>query len=1146
MRMNNSTFIRLALPALIIAMLMAMPLGAQERNSHSVQTHTYGSPPEGKFLFPPDTGRYEKILMHYKLRCPFDGPCGEWDYLMYIYLFDHTGRIDSTSDTTYNYRVGGAPLDSVPFMRSPSWRYFPRVITNVTRTATTSLDTALVGEGTSTIVLNGDSRVNRMQFLWRKEELTAAGMGSGDITGIRFNIQTPGSRVKNLTIRMKATARDTLGAGAYEAYDLTTVYSRDAEFNGTGWRRLDFPTPFPWNGSTNIIVDISIDGADGETGNLLAATNIDYTSAILSSRIDRALHFEGADYIDVPAAAFSDVDSAITIAFWQYGNPPYQPQNQSIIEGVDQYGRRVLNIHLPWSDGQVYWDAGNLYGGYDRVNKAAQTANYEGEWNHWVFTKNVRTGGMRIYLNGLPWASGSAKRKPMTGITKFRIGAFADGSNQYDGDLDEFAVWNTELHADSIRRWAGGRDVDASGLYRSNLKVYYKFNDESLFSAADSSGNGFTGIFTGPPSRTVIPGNRIHRNFTAAAVRPNVIFEQGVYTSTYDTVVQIDSVPGDPFQVVEYKNAADPTQPTDTVLVWPVTYRYTYNTMGVAIDSVRIAPDSVYHLVKIPYMRKFEVVDRYELGRYITPYGNGLTLGEGFTWTYDVTDFKSLLHDSVHISAYNQQELVDLSFEFISGIPPRDPIAIRNVWNGGFPYGTGTSIENFLDPRKVKIPENAANSMVRMTTTGHGFGGTQNCAEFCPKIHSLLVNGVPRYDTLVWKEDCGINPVYPQGGTWVYNRSNWCPGDDVPTYNLELTPFVTPGDSVTLDYNLEEYTWNGQGSTPYYQVETQLVSYTAPNFALDAAVEAIKTPSTTDIYRRMNPICSNPLITIRNTGSTPLTSLAITYGVEGGTPSTYNWSGNLGFLESEDVQLGEFSWTGDEEVFYATASSPNGGADQYGNNNTMRSTYTFPPMFPSRVVFELKTNANGFETSYQIKDAAGNVVHSRSDLEADVVYRDTLDLPRGCYEFRLKDEGNDGLSWWANAAQGVGYMRVRNAAGGAILRTYNPDFGSEIYQQFTIGYQLSGVESIPVVEEDQVDIYPNPTSGEITIDLKLAREQDVTVTVRDLLGREVYAAPARRLATNRIGLDLSGNPAGIYIVNVHTGSGVVSRKVVVE
>jgi hypothetical protein len=163
-----------------------------------------------------------------------------------------------------------------------------------------------------------------------------------------------------------------------------------------------------------------------------------------------------------------------------------------------------------------------------------------------------------------------------------------------------------------------------------------------------------------------------------------------------------------------------------------------------------------------------------------------------------------------------------------------------------------------------------------------------------------------------------------------------------------------------------------------------------------------------------------------------------------------------------------------------------------------------------------------------------------------VVYRDTLDLPRGCYEFRLKDEGNDGLSWWANTAQGVGYMRVRNAAGGAILRTYNPDFGSEIYQQFTIGYQLSGVESIPVVEEDQVDIYPNPTSGEITIDLKLAREQDVTVTVRDLLGREVYAAPARRLATNRIGLDLSGNPAGIYIVNVHTGSGVVSRKVVVQ
>ena len=36
----------------------------------------------------------------------------------------------------------------------------------------------------------------------------------------------------------------------------------------------------------------------------------------------------------------------------------------------------------------------------------------------------------------------------------------------------------------------------------------------------------------------------------------------------------------------------------------------------------------------------FEVVDRYELSRYITPYGINLTLdSDGWAWVFDVTDY---------------------------------------------------------------------------------------------------------------------------------------------------------------------------------------------------------------------------------------------------------------------------------------------------------------------------------------------------------------------------------------------------------------------------------------------------------------------------------------------------------------------------
>jgi hypothetical protein len=50
----------------------------------------------------------------------------------------------------------------------------------------------------------------------------------------------------------------------------------------------------------------------------------------------------------------------------------------------------------------------------------------------------------------------------------------------------------------------------------------------------------------------------------------------------------------------------------------------------------------------------------------------------------------------------------------------------------------------------------------------------------------------------------------------------------------------------------------------------------------------------------------------------------------------------------------------------------------------------------------------------------------------------------------LTDTGEDGLQWWANTAQGTGYMRIRNATTGAVILTFGYDFGSQIYKQFTV------------------------------------------------------------------------------------------------
>ena len=67
-----------------------------------------------------------------------------------------------------------------------------------------------------------------------------------------------------------------------------------------------------------------------------------------------------------------------------------------MLEAEDASGNRLLNIHFPWSNGRIYWDAG-YSNGYDRIDRAAAAAEYEGQWNHWVFTKDAAAGKIGVF-----------------------------------------------------------------------------------------------------------------------------------------------------------------------------------------------------------------------------------------------------------------------------------------------------------------------------------------------------------------------------------------------------------------------------------------------------------------------------------------------------------------------------------------------------------------------------------------------------------------------------------------------------------------------------------------------------------------------------------------------------------------------------
>ncbi len=648
----------------------------------------WNAPRSGTYLFPPDSLSFSKILISYTLKCdPTQNPhCGEWDYITYLKYIEHTGTYDSNLYFHPNYLVNDQSPDSFPYMNDTSWRYQPvlEYFNNTNPTYEAEIGTATA---TLTLPLEDTTPDGRFQAIYNASDLQTAGIQSGQLTGLKINVLSGSVFLHHFTVKLK-DSNGPLTTDSIQSAGFQTVFSRNITLTN-GWNDLPFFAPFNWNGSSDILIDFSYANHKGSA--IMQADTVSTNTALMSKDKENYLDFEGWDYVTVPADAFATIDSCITISFWQYGNPALQPLNSSILEGFDSAGNRVLNVHLPWGNKKVYWDAGK--DGSDRISRTANnTALWEGKWNHWVFMKDARTSGiMRIFHNGQLWFQQSGKHKLMNGIAKFRLGGALTYDGYYAGMIDEFRVWDTVLDWNDLSAWMY-HDLDSTHPSYSHLRTYYQFDKGEGQTVRDHSPNGFDGTLFGLPEWKNYQGETRFRNAKLMPARLHLSLQNGVYdASLLDSLVVIDTFAQGAVDIVRYDSAA-PLVPVDTLLKWPSYYNnYTYDDAGQAIDSTYVPNDGILYHHDLPYYgAPYEVTHPWEIGRFITPYGNGLDLGNGFTWTYDVTDYAPFLHDSVQLTAGNFQELLNMKFIMIEGTPPRDVKKIEKVYSGS--YG----LNNFL------------------------------------------------------------------------------------------------------------------------------------------------------------------------------------------------------------------------------------------------------------------------------------------------------------------------------------------------------------------------------------------------------------------------------------------------------------------
>jgi hypothetical protein len=155
-----------------------------------------------------------------------------------------------------------------------------------------------------------------------------------------------------------------------------------------------------------------------------------------------------------------------------------------------------------------------------------------------------------------------------------------------------------------------------------------------------------------------------------------------------------------------------------------------------------------------------------------------------------------------------------------------------------------------------------------------------------------------------------------------------------------------------------------------------------------------------------------PGFTLRNNGNENLTSLSIEYSVNGGDVSSYEWTGDLAFLEEEYVQLSEISFAvEDENDLVIEAMNPNGNPDQYPLNDIINQMVPIAEITPAEVSFILRTDNNPGETTWEILDATGAIVYSGGPYtEAGTIFQEDFMLDDlSCYQFVMYDAGGDGL-----------------------------------------------------------------------------------------------------------------------------------------
>jgi hypothetical protein len=250
-----------------------------------------------------------------------------------------------------------------------------------------------------------------------------------------------------------------------------------------------------------------------------------------------ALRFDGADdLVSVPNFGTYAPTTEITIEFWQRVSA-VRPQ-ETFALNPDTGNNRILS-HVPWDNGWVYWDFGNIGAGgrleYPQPGGGGILVN---TWQHFALVASQSGNYMRAYRNGVLEGQKAGMEPFDLVAAALQIGGIVGWS--FGGDMDEFRVWNVARSPADIQ----ANMNTAVGGSTPNLFFCVRFDEAAGVTAVDTSPGGHDGTLMNGVARIASRAPIYTLQLDNIAVSTDTVFTLAAWdVESNPLTVNVQSIP---------------------------------------------------------------------------------------------------------------------------------------------------------------------------------------------------------------------------------------------------------------------------------------------------------------------------------------------------------------------------------------------------------------------------------------------------------------------------------------------------------------------------------------------------------------------------------------------------------------------------